>query len=225
MAEPALKLVETEPVEEKAVTIVEQAKAVTVKDSETYTAAGALWKSIGDMIKEVKDTFDPICDAAHKAHKAAVEKRSKYLDPLTLAQKSIKKLMSDYDAEQDRKRREEQRIIEERLRKEEEERRLMEAIAAEEALKAQGATQEEVAQETATILEAPVTVAPVVLPKSTPKLEGGPVYRTVWKFRIKDANLIPRQYMIPDEKAIGAVIRSSQGRISIPGVEPYEERV
>jgi len=65
-AEPALKIVETEPVEEKALSIVDQAKAVKVTDPETYTAAGSLWKSIGDMIKEVKDTFDPICEAAHR---------------------------------------------------------------------------------------------------------------------------------------------------------------
>jgi len=76
MAEAALKLVETDEVETKALSIVDQAKAVVVKDSETYTAAGTLWKSIGDMIKEVKDTFDPICDAANKAHKAATMKRA-----------------------------------------------------------------------------------------------------------------------------------------------------
>ena len=93
-AEPALKIIETEEVEAKALTIVDQAKAVKVIDAKTYTAAGMLWKQIGDMIKEVKDTFDPICEAAHRAHKAATEKRSKYLDPLTSAQKSVKQLMS-----------------------------------------------------------------------------------------------------------------------------------
>lgn len=225
MSEPTLKLVETTPVEEKALSIVDQAKAVKVTDPETYTAAGSLWKAIGDMIKEVKDTFDPICDAAHKAHKQAVEKRAKYLDPLTAAQKSVKGLMSAYDQEQDRLRREEQARLEAIARKQEEERRLQEAIAAEEELRAQGATKEEAAHEAAAIINEPVSVAPVVLPKATPKLAGGPVYRTIWKFRIINVNLIPRQYMVPDEKAIGGVIRSSQGKISIPGVTAYEERV
>lgn len=219
-----MSLVETTPVEEKALSIVDQAKAVRVTDAQTYTAAGSLWKSIGEMIKEVKDTFDPICDAAHKAHKAAVEKRAKYLDPLTAAQKSVKGLMSAWDAEQERIRREEQARIEAELRKQEEERRLQEAIEAEAAMKAQGATKEEVAEETAAILETPVTVAPVVIPKSVPKMQGGPVYRTIWKARIINERLIPREYLVPDMVKINGVVRSLKGAANIPGVQAYEER-
>jgi len=224
MGEAALSLVETTPVEEKALSIVDQAKAVKVTDAQTYTAAGSLWKSIGEMIKEVKDTFDPICDAAHKAHKQAVEKRAKYLDPLTAAQKSVKGLMSAYDQEQECLRREEQARLEAIARKAEEDRRLQEAIEAEAAMKAQGASQEEVAQETAAILETPVSVAPVVLPKATPKLQGGPVYRTVWKARVINERLIPREYLVPDMVKINGVVRSLKGAANIPGVQAYEER-
>ena len=252
MSEPALKLVETAPVEEKALSIVDQAKAVKVTDAATYTAAGILWKSIGDMIKEVKDTFDPICDKLHIAHREATAKRAKFLDPLTAAQKSVKGLMSAYDAEQERLRREEQARLEAIARAEEEARRKAEAerieaerkaeeerlMAAAQAAEAAGDKQtadalaeaaievtEAAKEEVAAVVSEPVTVAPVVLPKATPKLAGGPVYRTIWKFRIINVNLIPRQYMVPDEKAIGGVIRSSQGKISIPGVTAYEERV
>jgi hypothetical protein len=223
-AEPALRLVETTPVEEKALTIVDQAKAVTVTDAQTYTAAGSLWKAIGDMIKEVEATFGPICDGAHKAWKTAVAKRDGFVNPLKEAQKSVKGLMSAYDTEQERLRREEQARLEAIARKEEEERRLAEAIAAEEAMKAQGATREEVAQETAAILETPVTVAPVVLPKATPKLQNGPIYRTIWKARIVNEALIPRQYMTPDLVKINGVVRSLKGAANIPGVQSYEER-
>ena len=133
-AEQSVKVVTTS-IEEKALTIIDQSRAVKVTDAETYTVAGSLWKAIGDMIKEVKDTFDPICDAAHKAHKAAVEKRAKYLDPLANAQKNVKGLMSNYDAEQERIRRAEQARIEVEMRKKEEERRIQEAIEVEAALK------------------------------------------------------------------------------------------
>jgi hypothetical protein len=224
MGEAAIQLVETSEVETKSLTIIDQAKAVIVRDHETYTAAGTLWKSIGDMIKEVKDTFDPICDAAFAAHRAATSKRAKYLDPLTKAYKDVKKLMSDYDLEQERIRQAEQRRLEEISRKEEEERRLMEAIAAEEALKAAGMTKQEAAQEATAIMEEPVSVAPVVVQKSTPKLQGGPVYRTVWKFRIKDVSKIPREYMVPDEVKIGQIVRALKKQTNIPGIEPYEER-
>ena len=212
-AEPALQLVETEPVEEKALTIVDQAKAVKVVDSATYTAAGSLWKAIGDMIKEVKDTFDPICDATNRAHKAATEKRAKYLDPLQIAYKSVKTLMADWDAEQTRLRKiEEDRLAAIQKAKEEKERqdeidrlkaeakaeedRLMEAaLAAEQAGDGESAAifaiaaveaTENAKQEAAEILAAPVNAPPVILPKTTPKLQGGPVYTTRWSASVTD---------------------------------------
>lgn len=225
MGEAAVRLVETEPVEEKALTIVDQAKAVKVTDAASYTAAGALWKSIGDMIKEVKDTFDPICEAAHKAHKAAVEKRAKYLDPLTAAQKSVKGLMSAWDAEQERIRKKEEARLAEEARKKAEEEALLAAIAAEEEAKRNGATAQEAAKEAEAVMAEPVYVPPVVLPKATPKMQGGPVFQTRWKFRIVDRHKIPPQFMIPDEVKIGQVVRALKQQHGISGVEAYEERV
>jgi hypothetical protein len=216
MSEAALNLVETNEVESKALSVVDQAKAVKVVDVESYKFAGELWKGIGDMIKEVKATFDPICDAANKAHKAATAKRASFLDPLESVYKNVKRLMSDYDAEQERIRREEEARLREIERQAEEERRLQEAIA----LEAQG--EQEVAE---AVMEAPVYVAPVVLPKSTPKLQGGPVYRTVTKFRVVNELIIPRQFLVPDMVKIGGVVRALKNQANIPGIEIYDERV
>ena len=213
MTEAALKLVETEEVEVKAISIVDQAKAVIVTDSKTYTAAGILWKSIGDMIKEVKETFDPICEAANRAHKEATGKRAKYLAPLTAAQKSVKAIMADYDyaqekirkAEEERLRKiEEERIASERKaeqerleaeRKAEEERLLAEAEAAEkrgdkeaaEALATAAVeTTEQYKEVAATLAQEPIYVPPVVVPKAVPKMQGGPVYRETWFAEVTD---------------------------------------
>lgn len=216
MAEPALKLVETNEVETKALTIVDQAKAVKVMDSETYIQAGALWKTIGDMITEVKDTFDPICEAAHKAHKAATEKRAKYLNPLTQAQKDVKKLMSDYDAEQERIRLAEEARLRELARKEEEERKLQEAIQAE--LEGDTETAEKIIQEE-------VVAPPVVVPKSTPKMAGGPVYRTMWKFEVTDEKAVPDEYKMIDEQKIGKIVTALKDKTNIPGIRAYSVRV
>lgn len=252
MGEPAYKLDETEEVEVKSLTIIDQAKAVVVKDSQTYTAAGMLWKSIGDMIKEVKDTFDPICEAANRAHKEATGKRAKFLDPLTSAQKSVKQIMSAYDAAQEAIRKaEEERLAaiaraeeearrraeQERLeteRKAEEDRLLAEAEAAEkrgdnetaELLTAAAVeTNEQVKELAATMAAEPVYVAPIIVPKTTPKMAGGPVYRTVTKFEVVNADLIPRQYMVPDMVKIGGVVRALKTCANIPGIKVYEERV
>lgn len=223
--ETALKLVpETNEVETKALSLVEQAGMVKINDSKSYEVAGFLWKTIGEVMKEVSDTFDPLIEAAHRNHKLALEKKAKFYAPLDKAKRDVKGLMSDYELEQERIRQEKQREIEAKLKKEEEERRLLEAIAAEEEAKANGATAQEAAQEAEAIINEPVYVAPVILPKETPKVKGLS-FRTVWKFRITNESAIPRQYLMPNEKAIGGVIRNSQGKIRIAGVEPYEERV
>jgi len=211
-AQTALKEV---GVEEKALSIVDQAKAVKVTDAESYTAAGELFKSIVEMMKEVDSTFDPIIEAAHKSHKAALEQKKKYYDPLDKAKRSVKGLLSDYDREQERKKREEEARLREIARKEEEERKLAEALAAE----AAGEKEEAEA-----IMEEPVYIPPVVVKKEVPRVQGLS-FRTVWKFHIKDVTAIPRQYMTPDMVKIGGVVRAMKGQTNIPGLEVYEERV
>jgi uncharacterized membrane protein YqiK len=261
MAEAALKLVEPIEVEEKALSIVDQAKAVKVIDSETYTAAGIMWKSIGDMIKEVKDTFDPICEAAHKAHKAATEKRSKYLDPLTNAQKSVKALMSAYDAEQERIRKAEEdrlrkiaedeekerrRAEQERLeaeRKAEEDRLLAEAQAAKDRgdnetaellTNAAVETSEAIKEQSAAIAQEPIYVAPIVVPKTTPKMAGGPVYREVWAAEVTDIKALclavatgkaSPECVTGNMVALNRMAVALKGTMNIPGVKAYSKRV
>ena len=260
-AEAALKLVETDEVETKALSIVDQARAVVVKDSQTYTAAGMLWKSIGDMIKEVKDTFDPICEAANRAHKEATGKRAKFLDPLTAAQRSVKQIMSAYDAEQERIRKaEEERLAaiaraeeearrkaeQERLeaeRKAEEDRLLAEAVAAEargdketaEALTAAAEeSNEQIKEVAAAIAQEPIYVPPVVVPKTTPKMAGGPVYREVWSADVVDIKALcmavatgkaSTECVSGNMVALNRMAVALKGTMNIPGVRAYSKRV
>lgn len=224
-AEPALKLVETNDVETKALSYVSQAKAVTVVDSESYRMAGELWKAGREVMKAIDEGYDSIIANFHKGHKDAVAKKKSYYDPVESATRYLKSIMSEYDLMEERKRKAEQDRLEAIARKEEEERRILEAIAAEEAMKARGATKEEVAQETAAILETPVTVAPVVIPKATPKLAGGPVFQKRWDFEVVNASLIPRQYLSVDLVKIRQVVTALKGQANIPGVKTFEKRV
>ena len=215
----------TKEVETKALTIVEQAKSVKVADNQSYTNAGILWKQIGDMIKEVKETFDPICEAANKAHKEATGKRAKFLNPLVSAQKSIKQLMSAYDAEQERLRLEEERRLFEIARKQEEERRLMEAIAAEEAGEI---------EEAETIIEEQEYAPPVVVQKSIPKMEGGPVYRTIWSAEVVSIKDLCRavsegkaspELVLPNMPALNKLAVALKNTLQVSGVKAVSRRV
>ena len=251
----ALKLVPQEDeveVGREVMTVETQAKALKIVDAASYIAAGELWKTIKALRAKVGDTFNDLIKAAHKLHKDAVAKKKMHDDPLDAAERYVKAQMSAYDAEQERLRRIEQARLAEIARKEEEARRkaelerleaerkaeeeriLAEAIAAEESgdsTTAEALTNqaeivsESIQQEKAAIASEPVYVPPVVLPKATPKMQGGPVYRTVIKFEIVNAALIPREYLIPDTVKIGALGRTLKTAARIPGIRFYEERV
>ena len=205
----------TKEVSARALTIIEQANVLTVKDGEDYVEAGVLWKAIKELKDKVNETFKPIIEKAHAAHKEALAQKAKIFDPLEMAGRTVKGVMESWDREQEAIRQAEERRLREIARKEEEERRLQEAIEAE----ANG--EKDKAED---ILKEEIYIPPVILAKATPKASGGPVYRTIWKFRIINADLIPKMYMQPDEIKIGGVVRAMKGQTQIPGIEVYSER-
>lgn len=205
----------TEQVSTKAITIIEQGKTIIINNADSYKAAGETWIAIRGIMKQVDESFDPIISKAHQAHKEAVAQKAKIYDPLKAVYILVKKLMSDWDSKQEALRLAEERRLREIARKAEEERILQEAIEA----VANGYE-----GEAEIILEEPVWVPPIIIEKEVPKVSGGPVYRTIWKFRIKNADLIPKMYMQPDEVKIGGVVRAMKEATNIPGVEVYSER-
>ena len=74
------------------------------------------------------------------------------------------------------------------------------------------------------VLETPSFVPPVVLP-GAPKLAGSSE-RTYWKFQITDEAALPREYLMPDEKKIGQVVRAMKEKAvgHIPGVYAYPDQ-
>ena len=52
----------------------------------------------------------------------------------------------------------------------------------------------------------------------------GVAARTIWKHRVVDPALVPREYLMVDEKKLAGVARAVKGSIQIPGVEMYPEQ-
>jgi tetrahydromethanopterin S-methyltransferase subunit H len=179
-----------------------------------YKHAGMWWRAGREMMDAIKAGYDPLIADAHTAHKNAIAMRDKFLAPVEAATKRVKSLMAAWDAAQERARKAEQARLEAEARQVEQDRKLAEAVIV--------ATTDPTAADA--ILEEPIMVAPVIIPKAVPKVEGI-VYREVWKFRIINPDLIPREYMVPDEKAIGGIVRALKGQTRIPGIEAYSERV
>lgn len=207
---------EIQEVSSKSLSIVEEANRVSVTNNKEYVLAGNLWKDIWNMKKQVKETFASIISKAHQAHKEAIAQKDKVYNPLDQAGRVVKKAMEEYDRKQEQARLEEERRLREKARKKEEERQLAMALKAEQ----NGNT-----EEADVIIEEPAYVPPVIVPKSTPKVQGGPVFRKVWKFRVVDPGKIPAKFMAPDQVKIGKYVRAMGESAKIPGVDIYQERV
>jgi len=196
-----------------ALVTIDQLRLVAVRTDADLMVADQLVQGGRDMIEQIRASFDPTIEAAHKAHKQAITSRDEKLKPWEEAVKAVKGLMADYKAERERQARAEALKLEAEARKREEERKLAEAIAVAEAGDTDGAD---------AIMEERITVPPVFVPPA-PKTETR--FREVWKFRVLDIALVPRQFLQPDDKKIGLYVRAMKGAANIPGVEVYSEKV
>ena len=189
------------------------AQRMTVDSPESYDLAAVIKRELQTLRKRIADTFDPIIAKWHEGHKSTIAAKRELDTPPAKAMKIIEDKRLTWQAEEERKRRAE----EDRLRaiemKRAEDAKLAEATR----LEAEGRKDQAEA-----VLEAPIVATPVVLRSTVPKSDGVSV-RTTWAFRIVEAALIPREWLIPDQAALGAHARSrGESAIgTIAGVEFY----
>jgi hypothetical protein len=151
-------------------------------------------------------------DLANKLHKSLTQKIGLLSNPFGTAKRifsqksySWKKLENDRLAAEEAK-----RIAEEKKRLEDA--KLARAVEVEAAGDKVGAER---------IFEEPVFVEPKPV-QAAPKIEGIREMRENWQFRIVDEKLIPREYLCPDEKKIGKIVKANGAKTSIPGIEVYD---
>jgi hypothetical protein len=194
-----------------------------------YTAIAEDRKRIKAFIDRVKPEFDKVCAAAKKAHDDACRLRAMFFDRLETMWTVSGQMLKRYDDKQEAARRaEERRLADEEF---ERQRRARNEEAA--LLKKQGQP------DMAAALRRQEIVAPaVVLPRTTPKVEGL-TFRDNWKWRPIGGNspenrartvalMVPaqyRQYVTLNDTVLTALARSSKGAIKVPGVEFYNDRI
>jgi hypothetical protein len=197
-----------------ALSVPDQAKQIAaIKTNDDYTRAGQILLTIKDIRKKIEATFKPIKQKMDAAKKEVLDQEKAADKPLLEAEAWLKPLISNYLIEQEKARKAEEDRLREIARKEEEERQLQAAIEAE-----QNGSKEEAEE----IISAPVQAAPVVVPKTVPKV-AGISQRENWKFRIIDEKKIPREFLKVDEVKIGAYARAMKSAGKIEGVEIYNE--
>jgi hypothetical protein len=175
-------------------------------------------QELGAATKRVADFFTPLKTMAHRLHKALCDRENEILGPLLQLDRAKREAISVFKAEQDRIRLEAERVAADQQRRE------RDAAAAHEAAALERAGERELA--TAVLEEAITTPAPVVaLPDVTRQVSGLKFTRRwLWRYAggiARAMKLLPREFLTPDEKKIGAYARAMKGSGSIPGVEIY----
>jgi len=183
------------------------------------------YAEVGEVLKRVKGRYQEI-EAKRKEMTAPLDETKKRimdffrqpLDRLANAERAIKAEMVRFTQEQERLRKAEEERLQ-RLAQEEQRRR-------DEALQKQiDAAQERGDEQAAeTLLQFATETAVPVVQVERPKVEGINVVRR-WKYRVVDESLIPREYLVPNEKLLASIAVSSKGTAKIAGIEFYPEAV
>lgn len=230
--------------------ILAYATGFKVATASDYEKAGEALKRIKGKAKALDELRKSLTGPLDAAKKRIMEFFKAPADKLELAERAIKGQMVAFQEEQDRIRREAERKAAEAARKERERLEREAAAAAEkarkereaaeakiaameaagraekaEAMRAAADEKEQVRQAEAFALQAAAQAMPVAPVVDIPRTSvAGTSIREEWRYEIVDPAMLPREYLIPDEKAIGAVVRALKDRASIPGVRAYSEK-
>jgi hypothetical protein len=142
------------------------------------------------------------------------------LEYLDKAEAVIKKAILGFEQDQEKKRVEEEKRLKDLADKEaERQRKLLEKKAEKAEEKGDAGKAEDLRQ------QATEVVAPVARVESTVPKIAGMATVTVWKYRVTDERLIPREYLSVNEVMLGQVAKATKGTLKIPGVEVYSEEI
>ena len=208
--------------EENGQLMVRQAEELTVKTDEDYASAGKVLVEIKTRIKQVQDYWSPLKKNASEAHKALCNREKEMLQPLKDAETVIKKTMLAYTTEVERKRRAEEEEI--RRRQQEEAERLLA-----DAVQAQESGDEMSAQMNLAMAQMVNEMTPMDVSSPAPKASGTSI-KNVWKARVTNPTAVPAyingmEIRQIDMAALNRIAKMSNGKMTISGVEFYEDSV
>jgi len=206
---------DTEGLRSEALTLVDRAKSITIRNNSEHDLACQELQRVARVRKGIVQAFEEPKRKAFEAHRAIVKLETDLLQYPLQAERVIKGAIGAWRTEEEKVRRQEQAKLQETARRQQEDMRMAEA----EALANTGHVAEAEA-----LLDEPVIGAVIELPKPD---SGGVTTRRKWGWKITDASAIRRDFLIPDEKKIGALVRAlgPDAASTICGIEVTEETV
>lgn len=186
--------------------------ANAIKTEAEFKEADALLLDINALLKQTDELRFSITRPIDQQKKDVLHWFQSHLTTdLTDARSQLTRQIRIYQGEQERIRREAAAAAAEKARKEQE--RLDKRAAA--------AEEKGQAEKAAELREQADATVPVIDPITRPKSQAVQ-NRENWQFQVVNERDIPSDYMTPDLKAIGAVVKALKGRTQIPGVRVYD---
>jgi hypothetical protein len=215
LAQSTLVLRDSKPIDDRVTVSVAQTTAVTVTDARSYALAGEHLQGLAALEKEIEAYFRDDKSRAYQLWQSQCKKEKAALTLVQAAGQRLRGERQTWKAEQDRLLREaEQR---ESLVAQQRERDRLAAEA--ELLERQGMNSlAEAVYEEAISAPAPVVVLPSVVPKDLPK-------RTLYKWRVVNAAMVPRDYLVLDETRLTRYAAAMKGAARVPGIQFYTEEI
>lgn len=183
-----------------------------IQTKEQADEAVELRNKLKALKSEIEASYKPIIEQAYRAHKEAISKMNEHLKPVEEALAKVNNALALYQKRVEDEARAKALAEMEKQKREEEERNLRLA----ETLSKLGL------QEEAEKMISKEVVVSVEIDK--PKL-AGVSFMEVWDFEITDEKAIPREYLTPDTKKIGQVVRATKGTLEISGIRIYSRKV
>ncbi len=226
--ENQIQIPDTQSEQSQLPTVVERVNAIQIASNDDYSMSVDFGKSIKKIIDQIEAKYKEPKELANKAHKSICAMEKELLDPFNQAISMLRSKCGTWKMEQERIERERVRIEREKADAEAKALQEKEQKRMEEDRLAQAVELEKLGykEEADAVMEAPVNVAPVaakVIPiqNEIPKIKGA-VARKKYSYEIVDANLIPRQYLIPNEKLLANQARTLGPDFICPGIRIVE---
>lgn len=210
-------------IESQAVALKAEAEGFVIVTQGDYNLANEFGRRIKQSMKVIDEYCDPVIDAAHKAHKAALEQKKALYAPFEAAKKIIdQKQIVWYRAEQ-------ARAAEERRKAEEEARKKAEEEALARAQELQDMGMNEAAEEA---ISQPVVIEKVTV--AEPVKAGGESFREIWKAEVVDLMALvksvaegrqPLAYLEANTVTLNKAAAMFKGTVPIPGVKITSETI
>ncbi len=212
MDTPVLVAKEIDKVKPEIESILIQVQAFEVKTEDEYAFAIALTRKIKERHNMLDELRKNITKPLDQAKRSVMDMFRVPSGTLTNSEVMLKSKMLKYQREQDTLRRQQ----EEKLRIETEKKKAKMFKKADKINEDMPETADELRQDADTL------VAPSV---AAPPAPAGVSTRKLWKADVFDVNILPRMYMVPNQKMLDELARASKGVLKIPGVRFHSEEV